>query len=332
MPIQQSDFIFRKPALVNDTGSNGGRMSAVALASAVKNNVWPDVPQSERTAGSTKYRKVFCHIANDDDLTLQSVKALLEKYSPADDYVTIFAGTHEDTQADLTGSERAYGCGQLDATVLSGVTTIDVLTEGAALDLFQNGDTVRISDKDGIGGAGNEEYVTLNAATTYVGDVATLSFAEPLVNGYTAAETRVASVINLPDVAASVSNWSESAAGSGTYDETGSPLGLDHIGSVSQQWTLTFTGATTFDVVGDVVGSVGSGNTGADFSPNNPDHAKPYFTLLLAGWAGTWANGDTVTFRTDPAALAIWEKRVIPPGASSLAGNEVRVAIDGASA
>ena len=332
MPIISNEFIFRKPAIVNDSASNGGRMSAVALVDSVKNNVWPDVPQSERTAGSTKYRKLFCHVANDDDLILQSVRAFLEKHSPGDDSVTIFAGTFEDTQADLTGSERAYGTGQLDATVLAAVTTIDVITEGAALDLFQNGDTVRISDKEGVAGAGNEEYVTLNAATTYAGDVATLTFAEPLANGYAAAATRVASVIDLPDVAASVSGWAESAAGSGTYDEAGSPLALDHIGSVSQLWTITFTGATTFDVTGDQVGSVGSGSTGADFAPNNPDHAKPYFTLLLAGWAGVWANLDTVTFRTDPAGFAVWEKRVIPPGAASLAGNEVTLGVDGASA
>ena len=287
MPIAQSEFVFRSSVIVNDSASNGGRMAAVALVDDVKNNSWPDVYEAERAAGSIKYRKLFCHIANDDDLTLQDVKGFLEKHSPGDDSITIFAGTFEDDQGDLSGSERAYGTGQLDATVLAAVTTIDVLTEDAALDLFQNGDTVRISDQDGIGAAGNVEYVTLDAAPTYAGDVATLSFTPALVNGYAAANTRVASVINLADIVASVSGWAESAAGSGTYDEATYPLGLDHIGTASQAWTLTFTGATTFDVVGDVVGSVGSGTTGGDFAPNNPDHSKPYFTLLLAGWAGT---------------------------------------------
>ena len=332
MPLQPSDFFYRKPALVNLTGSNGGRMSAVAMVSGVNNNIWPDVPQAERSAGSTTYRKLFYHVANDDDLSLLSVKAFIENFSPGDDTITMFAGTFEDTQADLTGAERQYGCGQLNATVLAGVTTIDVLVEDAALDLLQNGDTVRISDRDDVDAAGNAEYVTLNAATTYAGDVATITFLEPLANGYAAANTRVASVIELPDVLATVTAWAESAAGDGTFDEATSPLGLDHIGTISQAWTLTFTAATTFDVVGDIVGSVGSGDTGNDFSPNNPNHAKPYFNLLFAGWAGTWASGDTITFRTDPAALALWEKRIIPAGAGSLAGNSVSVAVDGAGA
>ena len=331
MPIEQSDFKFRPAAAVNDTGSNGGRMGDSEIADNVKNNVWPDVAQSERTAGSTKYRKVFCHVANDDDITLTDVKLFVENYTPGEDSITIFAATQEDTQASVTGSERQYGAGQLDATVSAGVTSIDVLTEGVALGVFVNGDTIRISDKTDIDAAGSAEYLTINAAVTYSGDVATISFTPALSNGYAAAATRVASILDHADVVASVSAWVESSVGSGTYDETTYPLVMDHIGSVRQAWTLTFTSATAFGVVGDTLGSVGTGDTsGPDFSPNNPVRSNPYFTLAFAGWAGTWANGDTITFTTDAAAAVAWEKRIIPAGAASLSGNSAVLAIDGA--
>jgi len=330
MPVQQSEMIYRHPLVVSNSTTNGGRMSAVAIADDVENNVWPNVPLSERTNGAILYRKLFLHIANDDDIPFNTPKVFMENYSPGDDNVTLFPAAHDDTQADITGSERLYGCGQLDVTVIAGATTIDVLTEDSALGIFVNGDKIRISNKTDVEAIGEEEYVTLDAAVTYTGDVAHLSFTPALANGYTAASSRVASVIEGSTIEALVSAWLES--GSGTYDEAGNPLLMDSIGSVSQDWTLTFTGATTFDVVGDTAGNVGSGTTAGDFSPNNADHSKPFFTLAFAGWAGTWTIGDTITFRTDPASITWWEKRGVPAGASTLGANEVVVAVDGASA
>ncbi|MBF0171737.1 MAG: hypothetical protein HQK87_11755, partial [Nitrospinae bacterium] len=70
MPIQSSELRFYKSATVSDASSNGGRMSANEIPDGVKNNVWPDVPQGERLAGSTKFRKVFFKVANDDDIRL----------------------------------------------------------------------------------------------------------------------------------------------------------------------------------------------------------------------------------------------------------------------
>jgi len=59
---------------------------------------------------------------------------------------------------------------------------------------------------------------------------------------------------------------------------------------------------------------------------------KPYFTIPAAAWGGTWANGETVTFITHPASIPIWEKRVIPAGANSLAGNKRIIVVRGESA
>lgn len=344
MPVQAQELKFYKAATVGDAGNNGGRMSAVEIADGVKNNVWPDVPQGERTAGSTKYRKIFIKVANDDDIKLIDPRVFVETHTPGDDRVLIFPGNQTDVQSDISGSERLYGAGQLDADVSIGATTIDVNVEAAADAIFQNSDLIRISNKDGVDDAsGNVEFLRLDGAAgvTWNGDKATLTFAagQSLQSGYSAANTRVASVIEPSDVEGAWDNWSGSTV-AGTYDgaapttppTANQPL-MDSIGAIEQTWTITFSDANNFTCVGDVVGDVGGGSiVGGDFAPNNPDFNKPYFTLPAIGWGGTWAVGETITFRTHPAAIPVWWKRIVPAGANSLSADKVVVAITGESA
>ncbi len=341
MPITSTEIKLYKSATVNDTASNGGVMSTNEIADGIKNNVWPDVPQAERTAGSTKYRKTFIKVANDDDLTLVDPRIFVETHTPGDDSIVLMAGTQTDTQADADDYTRFYGAGDLNADVSATATTIDVNVESGnesgGHEIFQNGDLIRISDKATVdAGSGNTEFLRLDATTgvSWAGTVATLTFeaGAQLANGFLAAETRVASVVEPSDIAASSDGWGESSA-SGTYDETTYPPVTDSIGSIEQTWTISFSDATNFSCTGDTVGSVGSGSIGGgDFAPNNADFSKPYFTLTDAGWGGTWANGDTITFTTHPAATAVWQKRTVPAGASSLSGDKVIIAISGESA
>jgi hypothetical protein len=330
MSIIAAELVWRRPAEVSDAGTNGGRMTATAITSATKNNVFPDVPQAERTAGSTKYRKVFIHVANDADLSFVAPKVFVETRTPGDDNVTFIAGTQRNTQSAITGSEQKYGSGILNGNVSAGASSMSVLTEDSALGIFANGMKVRISDKASIGGSGNEEYVTLTGAASYVGNVATFSFTPVLANGYSATVTKVASVYEPGDVACVVANWTET--GAGTYNEGTYPVECDSIATIEQDWTLTFNSATGFTVTGDTLGSVGAGNVSSDFAPVNADFSKPYFTLRSAGFGGTWATGNTITFRTSPASIPLWYRRQVPAGAASLSGNSVIVAVDGESA
>lgn len=341
MAIQTSEILLMSAANVNETVNNGGRMSIASVTSGVKNNVWPDVPQAERTAGSVKYRKLFIKIANDDDLALIDPKVFIETYTPGDDTVVMMTGTQTDTQWAADDYTRFYGAGDLDADVSSGVSTIDVNVEpgnaSAGDNIFQNGDTIRISSQDGVTNpVGTTEFLLLDATTgvSWNGDKATLTFDSgvTLANSYVAADTRVGSVVIPSTVGVTFDTWAESS-GSGTYDETTYPPVLDAISSVEQDWTLTFSDATNFTCSGDTIGSSGSGSIGGgDFAPNNADFAAPYFTLTdSGGWGGTWANGDTVSFTTHPASVPIWLKRTVPAGADSLSGNKVVPAISGES-
>jgi hypothetical protein len=321
MAVQDNEIKWYKAAVMASGASNGGRMSAVESVSLTKNNVWPDIDQAERAVGSTKYRKTFIKTDNSANDGLVNPKAFIETPSPGDDSVMIFAGTQTDTESALTGSERTYGAGILNVGVSAGATSIDVTTEGAAFLHFQDGDEIRISDQATVLAAGSYEYATISGAPTYVGDVATITLASPLANTYTDTVTRVASILALADIKAAFDTFGVTSA-SGTYDSVTEPVLLDGISAVDDTWTLTFTSGTAFNIVGTATGAAGSGSIGTATAPNNPDFGAPYFTLASAGFGGTFLSGDTIIFHTTPAGAAVWEKRVVPIGAASLAGNK----------
>lgn len=332
MSITANEIVWRKAQIMNPAlASNGGRMTHVAIPSDVKNNIWPDVPHAERVAGSTKHMKVFVHVANDQSLKLIRPRFFVETYTPGDDSVVIFPGTHTDVQSGVAPA-RVYGGGKLNASVLSNADTLTVLTEGAALDYFKPGDLVRISDKETVDSvAGNTEFGTIaTGGVSYDGDVATLTLEEGVSHNYDTMNTRVASVYEPDDIQGYVDDVVVSSA-SGTFDDVGFPTLVHSVGGVYEDWTLTFTSATAFSCVGANLGAVGSGNISSSFSPANPLFSRPYFTIPTAAWGGTFAVNDTVTFRTYPAAVPLWYRRVIPENAGSLSGNHAIIGVDGES-
>jgi hypothetical protein len=331
MTVLAAEVKWYKSATVSDAAGNGGRMSAVQSVSSVAQNVFPDVPQSERTAGSTKYRKLFVKVASAANEALQNSRLYLHRYTPGDDLIQFFLGTQTDTQGDISGP-TLYGTGKLNATVLAGVTSIDVLVENwSAGTIFRNGDTIRITDKTTPGGAGNEEIHVINGAPGVSGNIITLTLTTALANGYNSASTYIGSGLSLGSIVGSFDTWVETT-GAGTYAEaTPGNVVVDSVGGIEQNWTITFTSATAFNVSGNTVGALASGVIGSNYAPNNPDFSEPYFTILSAGWGGTWATNDTITFTTHPAAKGVWFKRVVPAGAGALASNFVDQVVIGES-
>lgn len=337
MSIQSSELVWRRSVEVSDQGSNGGRMSSIVALSGVKNAIFPDVQESERVAGSTKYRKMFILVNNGEDpdadgnegLALIQPKVFVETQTPGDDMVTIFPGTFIDIQSQIS-SPQLYGMGLLNAPVSGGATSLVVNVEDwSTATIFVAGMKIRVSDKASISaGSGNEEYHVIDAGGVSVsGNQITLTLATALSNGY-AAGSKVSSVYEPADVEASVSNANNT--GSGTFDVN--EVTVDNTGTVTESVTVTFTSATTFDVEGLHGGNLGSGNVGSDFTATNPDTSGRLFTIQSSAWGGTFTTNDEVTFDTDPAAVPIWYQRDVPNGASSVSGNSVIVAISGESA
>lgn len=331
MSIQTSELKIRKSAVQSDGAGNGGRMTATEIASGVSNNIFPNVYKAERLAGITRYRKVFLHISNTENLSLIAPSLYIDKFTNGDDSVTMFLGTATDTQSTITGSERQYGSGKLDADVSIGGQAITVLTEGAALGIFQTGDKVRISNMASVEAlTGDDQVVTISSAVAYAGDVATFSITETLNYNFTAATTRVMSVIKPSDMSAAYTNFAVNTVGSGDFDDTTYPVITPNLSTIFQSWTLTVNaGGTTINVTGDTVGDLGDFSIGSDISPANPDFLSPYFTLTIAGKTGTYTAGDTITFDTQPNALGLWLKQVVPAGATNLSGNSFSIGIEG---
>ncbi len=338
MTVLPAELKIYKSTVITDTGTNGARLSSDEVVSGVANNVFPNVFTADRVTGLTTHRKVFGKVGNDADETLYYPQLWLDILTPAEDWVIFFAATLRDVQSGIAGTEQKYGCASLFADVTAGVSTLDVSVEDASLvsgndAIFTVGDKIRVTDKETITGAGNEEVHVLTGVTPVSGVRITLTFsASTLANPYTTAATsRIMSVYEPSDVACSFDNFVDTTAGDGTYDDSGYPVVLDNIGTIEETWTITFTSATDFGCVGDSVGSVGTGSTAVDFSPSNTAFSKPLFTLSKDGFADTWASGDTIVFQSHPAVVPIWERRDVPTGCGSLSGDKATLVFGGES-
>lgn len=340
MAILQSELKMYRAALINDSASNGGVMGTVEVADGVANNLFPDVSETERAAGIIRYRKGFYKVANNADLPLASPRFFVAFQTSGDDMVVFFAGTQTDAQGSFdpttASSPTQYGCGQLNANVSAGASSMVVLVEDWTNSvIFRVGDTIRISDQPTVGGAGNEEFHTVLTVTP-AGNLITLTLdGTTLANGFTASSTKVSSVYEHgSSIVASADAGYTVTSVSGTYNEGTYPVEGDNIGGIYDNWTILFdtpyTGA--FTCTGTLTGAIGSGSIGSDFQPNNPDFGEPYFILRSAGWGGTWAAGETLEFVTQPAAMPLWFKQVVPAAASIVSGNSFTIAVDGQTA
>jgi hypothetical protein len=330
--IDVAEIKVYRSAVINDGSTNGGRLSNVEVVSGALANLFPVTTQTERTAGALKYRKAYHAVKNALNSPLYNPRIIMDYPTPGNDIITFFPGTQIDTQASITGTENQYGVGNLNANVSAGATAVTVLVEAAATIIFRNGEEIRISDMAAVdAGSGNEEFVLISGVPTLVGNVVTVNLAAPLVNGYSAANTRVASVYKpTSPVQAAVDTFSVSTVGSGDYNP--GSLTPDGKGSIEQTWTLTWTNATTFNIVGDTLGSLGTGTIGAGAAPANAGMSAPYFTLLAAGFSGVWAAGDTLTFKTHPAAVPVWYKRNVPALSAANASNSAITGLIGETA
>ncbi|MDQ7832033.1 MAG: hypothetical protein RDU30_09885 [Desulfovibrionaceae bacterium] len=323
MPIVPSEIIIRKSAVIGDTSANGGRMTKTAVADQSRNGMFPNFTISERTAGKTRYRKFFVHVANDEDLALLDAILFVAAPTPAGDRVTIFAATWDDTQADIDAPDQ-YGAASLTSTAASGATSLIVTLEDSSQVIFREGERVRIWDGE------DEATAEIFTADTVSKDGASVTLG---LSGATtkefAAGSPVSSLMDCGDIEA-LASVNVPETDNGEFNDTA--VVVDSIGTIAQTITLTFTSATAFSATSDVLGSLGTGNIAASFAPINADYAKPYFTVPSAAWSGTWEAGDTVAIETTPAAVPFWAELVCPAGASGDTDNEITIRLEGGTA
>lgn len=326
-------------ALTNsDLSANGGRESYNVIVSGVMNNLFPNVSHGERTAGATRYRKMFMRNTDDEQFFLFNSRFWVDKISTAEDYFRIAIGTPTDTQADV-GGHKYVGTGRSTAARTAGQTQVFVNFGDDDLDgVLAPGDKLYITSKKTIDDTGNDEEFAEIDSIAWAGSLATIDLVDPLqfsypisyIDGGTTYYTRIGVYLELGDLN-SYADAHVVTSASGTFDATNNPVEGDNESSVEDSITVTFTSPTAFTVAGTFLGALGGGVIGSDFAPTNPSTSRPYFTIPSVAWGGSWLAADTLEFDTHPASGAIWVKEVIPAGSSAFSNNVVEMAFYGES-
>ena len=155
-----------------------------------------------------------------------------------------------------------------------------------------------------------------------------LTLAAPLLRDFPAGSL-LSSALLYGDLQARVTNvfdqqtwtnvWQNTVIGTGAtaqFNDADYPLEVLNDGAVTERWRLNFTTTTSFQVIGENLGVIGTGTTGTDLQPINGLTSKPYFTLRAAGWGLGWAVGNQLRFDTIAAAPPTWLARCVLPGAA----------------
>lgn len=157
----------------------------------------------------------------------------------------------------------------------------------------------------------------------------TLTLSRALSRAYPAG-TRVSSLLMLGDLKARVTAAFAQTAWTGVfadavlggspaadYDIAGTPFVVTNQGAVNERWYCLFTNTTTFRLIGEQLGEIGTFGTGVACSPNNPATGVPYLTIPSVGWGGGWAAGNVFRFNTTGANAPIWVGRSVAPSIPS---------------
>ena len=126
--------------------------------------------------------------------------------------------------------------------------------------------------------------------------------------------------------------WSDSISGSAataTFNNTQYPIRVTNRGALTERWIVRFTNSTSFEVIGENVGVIATGNTSTDCAPNNPATGVPYFYLPALGWGNGWATGNVLRFNTIGAQFPVWVVRTVQQGPESVPDDNFTLLIRG---
>ncbi|MCK7547198.1 hypothetical protein ACFQGA_09600 [Marinobacter koreensis] len=149
----------------------------------------------------------------------------------------------------------------------------------------------------------------------------------PLSQDYTAGDTIASAAVLYGDLRARAYNafhqkswsgtWSDDLIGDSTtakYNLVSNPIEVTNQGAIKERWAIRFTSSTSFEVIGESVGVVATGNISTDLAPTNAATGAPYFTIRSAGWGSGWVSGNTLRFNTDGGQAPFWVARTIVAG------------------
>ncbi|CAG2126921.1 hypothetical protein LMG31506_00239 [Cupriavidus yeoncheonensis] len=169
-----------------------------------------------------------------------------------------------------------------------------------------------------------------------------IALTKQLTHTYPAGEAKVSSALIMGDLQARMSlsfaqtTWasvfSDTVSGgspSSNYNFASYPLVVTDQSAIQERWALVFTSSSSFNIIGEAVGNIGTGTINADTFPTNPATGQPYFTLKSNGWGGGWAIGNVLRFNTAGANYPLWLARTVLQSTATGQSDSFRLQIRG---
>lgn len=169
-----------------------------------------------------------------------------------------------------------------------------------------------------------------------------LTFTRSLTHDFPADTSFVSSAMPFGDLFARVyslfeqgtwtSVWQDTLIGStiiAQFNSAQYPIVVTNAGTIKERWLILFTNTTSFRIIGESVGEIGSGNTSTDAAPLNPATGVPYFSIPATGWGAGWATGNALRFNTDACGTPFWVVRTVLQGPASIDSDQFTLAFRG---
>lgn len=137
---------------------------------------------------------------------------------------------------------------------------------------------------------------------------------------------------NIFDQATWTNVWSDTLIGSAAtagFNDAVYPIVVTNTGTIQERWALVFTNTTSFNIVGEYVGQIGTGNTATPTAPINPATGMPYFSINPLGFGSGWSAGNVLRFNTVAANYPVWIARTIQQGPATAANDSFTLQIRG---
>jgi hypothetical protein len=168
-----------------------------------------------------------------------------------------------------------------------------------------------------------------------------VTFTRPMTHTYPVPGSYLSSALIAGDLFARVplvfdqSTWNGTfsdtpgTAATATFNNTTYPITVTNRGAITEKWVAQFTNSTSFNIIGENVGVIATGSTGADCAPVNPNTGVPYFTIPALGWGTGWATGNVLRFNTIGAMFPVWVVRTVQQGPETVTDDSFTILIRG---
>lgn len=182
-------------------------------------------------------------------------------------------------------------------------------------------------DLTGYSGPYSIQHTVADLARTTAVDInGTLTLNKQLSHDYPADDSYASSVLFIGTLQARYTNlfaqatwtsvWSDTRIGDAPlaqYNDTAYPVQVSNSGAYKDRILIKFTSSTAFQVIGEQLGVIATGNINENCSPVNQLTGQPYFTIDYLGWGAGWATGNCVRFNLIGANYPVDLTRAIQP-------------------